>query len=68
MHAFKHLIRKKHLLRRINKNVSMRRIIDDQIIKTQIFKTMHEKLNYRKKRNLSKNRDKIFLVRNHAKC
>ena len=49
MHALKHLTRKKHLFRSMNKNVFMRRMIDDQIIKTQIFETMHEKSDYRKK-------------------
>ena len=68
MHAFKHLIRKKHLFRRMNKNVFMRRMIDDRIIKTQILETMHEKSDHKKKENLSENRDKIFLIRNHAKC
>ena len=68
MHAFKHLIRKKHLFRRMNKNVFMRRMIDDQAIKTQILEAMHEKFDHKKKENLSKNRDKIFLIRNHAKC
>ena len=52
MHAFKHLIRKKHLFRRMNKNVSMRRMIDDQIIKTQIFETMHEKSDYKEKKRI----------------
>ena len=44
----------------------MWKIIDDLIIKTQIFETMHEKFNDRKK-NLSKNRDKIFLIQHHTK-
>ena len=52
----------------MNKNVSMRRVIDDQAIKTQILETMHEKSDHKKKENLSENRDKIFLIRNHAKC
>ena len=52
MHAFKHLIRKKHLFRRINKNVSMRRMIDDRIIKTQILETMHEKSDHKKKKRI----------------
>ena len=67
MLAFKHLIRKKHLFRPINKNVFMRKMIDDLIIKTQTLETMHEKSDYKKKKDLSKNRDKIFLIRNHAK-
>ena len=54
MHAFKHLIRKKHLFRRMNKNVSMRKVIDDLIIKTQILETMHEKSDYKKKRFIKK--------------
>ena len=52
MHAFKYLIRKKHLLRRMNKNVSMRRVIDDRIIKTQILKVMHEKSDHKKKKKI----------------
>ena len=52
MHAFKHLIRKKHLFKRINKNVSMRRVIDDQAIKTQILKIMHEKSDHKKKKKI----------------
>ena len=49
MHAFKHSIRKKHLFRRINKNVFMQKMIDNLIIKTQIFEAMLEKSDYKKK-------------------
>ena len=52
----------------MNENVSMQKMINDLIIKTQILETMHEKSDYKKKRNLSENRDKIFLIRDHAKC
>ena len=52
MHAFKHLIRKKRLFRRMNKNVSMRQIIDDRTIKTQILEAMHEEFDYRKKKRI----------------
>ena len=52
MHALKHLIRKKHLFRRINKNVSMRRVIDNRIIKTQILETMHEKSDHKEKKRI----------------
>ena len=52
MHALKHLIRKKHLFKRMNKNVSMRRVIDDQAIKTQILETMHEKSDHKKKKRI----------------
>ena len=74
MHALKHLIRKKHLFRRINKNVSMRRMIDDRIIKTQILEAMHEKFDHReKKRIYQKIATKYFWfeimrnVKNHLK-
>ena len=67
MHVFKHLIREKHLFRQINKNGFMGKMINNLIIKTQIFEVMHEKSDYRKKRNLSKNRDKIILIRNYAR-
>ena len=43
LHAFKHLIQKKHLFRQTNKNVFTRKMIDNLIIKTQIFKTMYKK-------------------------
>ena len=52
MHALKHLIRKKDLFRRMNKNVFMRRMIDDRIIKTQILEIMHEKSDHRKKKRI----------------
>ena len=46
----------------------MQKVINDLIIKTQILETMYEKSDHReKKRDLSKNRDKIFLIRNHAR-
>ena len=50
MHAFRYLIRKKHLFRRMNKNVFMRKVIDGLIIKTQIFEAMHEKTDHKKKK------------------
>ena len=49
MHAFKHSIQKKHLFRRRNKNVSMRRMIDNQAIKTQILEAMYSKFDHKKK-------------------
>ena len=52
MYTVKHLIRKKHLFRRMNKNVFMRRMIDDRIIKTQILETMHEKSDHKKKKRI----------------
>ena len=52
MHALKHLIQKKHLFRRINKNISMRKMIDNLIIKTQILEIMHEKFNHRKEKKI----------------
>ena len=52
MHALKHLIRKKHLFRRMNKNVSMRRMIDDRAIKRQILEAMHKKSDHRKKKRI----------------
>ena len=74
MHALKHLIRKKHLFRRMNKNVSMRRMIDDQAIKTQILEAMHEKSDHReKKKTYQKIATKYFWfeimrnVKNHLK-
>ena len=45
----------------------MRKMIDDLIIETQILEIMHERFNHKKKKDLSKNRDKIFLTRNYAK-
>ena len=54
IHVFKHLIRKKHLFRRINKNVSMRKMIDNLIIKTQIFEIMHEKSDHKKRKKFIK--------------
>ena len=59
MHTFKHLIQKKHLFRRMNKNVSMRRMIDNQAIKTQILEIMHEKLDHKKKEFIRKSRQNI---------
>ena len=50
IHVFKYLIRKKHLLRRMNKNICMRKMIDYLIVKTQIFKNMHEKSDHREKK------------------
>ena len=32
----------------MNKNVFMRKVIDNLIIKTQIFETVHEKSDYKK--------------------
>ena len=52
MHALKHLIRKKHLFRRMNKNVFMRQMIDDQAIKTQILEAMHEESDHREKEEI----------------
>ena len=52
MHTLKHLIRKKHLFRRINKNVFMRRMINDRTIKTQILEAMHKKSDHRKKKRI----------------
>ena len=46
MHVFKHLIRKKHLFQQMNKNVFMRKVIDDLIIKPQILEIMHEKFDH----------------------
>ena len=36
-------------------------------MKTHIFEAMHEKILIIEKKNLLKNRDKTFLIRNHAK-
>ena len=36
----------------MNKNVFMRRMIDDRIIKTQIFEAMHEKSDYKEKKKI----------------
>ena len=38
----------------------MRNVIDDLTIKTQIFEIMHKKVDYLKKKDLLKNRSKIF--------
>ena len=74
MYAFKHLIWKKHLFRQMNKNVSMRRMIDDQAIKTQILEAMHEKSDHKeKKKTYQKIATKYFWfeimrnVKNHLK-
>ena len=61
IHVFKHSIRKKHLFRRMNKNVFMRQIIDDLTIKTQIFKAIHKKFNHKKtKKFIKKSRQNTF--------
>ena len=60
IHAFKHLIRKKHLFRRMNKTIFMRKMDDDLIIKTQILEAMHENLDHKKKRFIKKSRQGIF--------
>ena len=49
MHALKHLVREKHLFRRMNKNVPMRRVVDDRATKTQILEAMHEESGHRGK-------------------
>ena len=36
----------------MNKNGFMRRMIDDQIIKTQILEAMHEKSDYKEKKEI----------------
>ena len=54
MHTFEHLIREKHLFRRRNKSVLMRKIIDEMIIKTQIFEIMHEKSDHKKRKKFIK--------------
>ena len=50
MYIFKHLIRKKYLFRRINKNPFMQKMINNLIIETQVFEIIHEKFNHRKKK------------------
>ena len=52
MHVLKHFIRKKHLFWRMNKNLFIRRMINDQIIKTKIFETRHEKSYHREKKEI----------------
>ena len=59
MHVFKHLIRKKHLFRRMNKNGFMRKVINNLIMKTQIFEAIHEKFDHKNK-FIIKSRQKIF--------
>ena len=44
----------------MNKNVFMRKIIDNLIIKTQIFKIMHEKSDKKKKKTYQKIAIKYF--------
>ena len=68
MYIFKYLIRKKYLFQQRNKTVFMRKIIDNLIIKTQIFEIIHKKSDYKENFFLLKNRDKIFLIRNYTKC
>ena len=52
MYIFQHLIQKKHLFRRMNKKVFLRKMIDDLIIKIQIVEINHEKSNHKEKKEI----------------
>ena len=44
----------------MNKNVFMRKMINNLIIKTQIFKIIYKNFNYKKKEFIKKSRQNIF--------
>ena len=60
MHALKHLIEKKNFSRRINKIVFMQKVTDNFIIKTKIFRAMHEKFDHKRRNFIKKSQQDIF--------
>ena len=47
-------MREKHLFKRANKNISLRRIINDEKNREDIIKSLHDELNHKRKKKIYK--------------